>query len=218
MYKVVLAVFFQFKVLTDKLPALAKAILNLQGNISEIERLQMQQSSDLTGATKDKDKLHDQLSETALSIAGAIFAHATDIGNIGLKTKVDFTASDFDNCSQSDFISHCSNVLTEARSLDGQLLEHGIVSERVAEFSDLIEQFKTIVTKPRELVVNRTTITDDIAQVFKNTDALLKEKLDKLMLQYKQSNPDFFQSYQNARSIIDHGLRHEKESKTTITQ
>ena len=47
-------------------------------------------------------------------------------------------------------------------------------------------------------------------QLLKETDKILKEQLDKLMTQFKISNPEFYQHYFNARMIIDLGIRHKK--------
>jgi hypothetical protein len=210
MFKVVLSILMQFKALTDSIPALSKAVALLADYIINIEKMQALQSSDTTGVRTDKDNLHDQLAEEALSISGALFAYACDIANNSLKSKVDFTSSDFDNCSQSEFIGYCTTIYNEALLLENSLVEQGIVKERIDEFKDAIEQYKLAITKPRESVVSHAGITDEIAETFKNADSLLKEKIDRLMFQFKQTNLDFYLAYHNARFIIERGVRHEK--------
>jgi hypothetical protein len=47
--------------------------------------------------------------------------------------------------------------------------------------------------------------TTAIGGLFKDTDAILKNKLDKLILSFRITNPDFYTNYLNARIIVDLG-------------
>jgi hypothetical protein len=47
--------------------------------------------------------------------------------------------------------------------------------------------------------------TTAIGGLFKDVDAILKNKLDKLVLSFRVTNPDFYTNYLNARIIVDLG-------------
>jgi len=52
--------------------------------------------------------------------------------------------------------------------------------------------------------------------LFKETDAILKNKLDKLMLSFRITNPDFYTNYLNARIIVDLGVGTKTEVKPAV--
>jgi hypothetical protein len=49
--------------------------------------------------------------------------------------------------------------------------------------------------------------------LFQKADRLLKKRLDKMMVRYQTTDPDFYKSYLNARIIVDYGIRHEKKEE-----
>ncbi|MBI3195299.1 MAG: hypothetical protein HYZ34_12665, partial [Ignavibacteriae bacterium] len=49
------------------------------------------------------------------------------------------------------------------------------------------------------------------AQIIKETDALLKEKIDKYMLRLKKNNAQFYEEYKSARVIRDLGGEQKEE-------
>jgi hypothetical protein len=47
--------------------------------------------------------------------------------------------------------------------------------------------------------------TTAIGGLFKDADTILKNKLDRLVLSFRVTNPDFYTNYLNARIIVDLG-------------
>ncbi len=58
---------------------------------------------------------------------------------------------------------------------------------------------------PRVATVKLSTTTGAIKRQFKAIDDLLARVLDRLIVQFKTSAPDFFSDYQAARVIADRG-------------
>lgn len=67
-----------------------------------------------------------------------------------------------------------------------------------------------MMAKPRLAISTGKASTTQISQLFKDADLILKRKIDKLMIQFKTTNATFYNTFINARQIIDSG----KGSKT----
>lgn len=83
---------------------------------------------------------------------------------------------------------------------------YGIVAESLTNLNKEIDDFEGLVAKPRSGIVARSTATARLIDLFKETNELLREQLDKLMLVLKESYPTFYNEYKAARIIVDlHG-------------
>ena len=61
-------------------------------------------------------------------------------------------------------------------------------------------------TAPRTAVAGRAGQTRTMPPAVKTVTSLLRNRLDKQMLMFKRSNPEFFAGYLSARVIVDrHG-------------
>lgn len=45
--------------------------------------------------------------------------------------------------------------------------------------------------------------TKQLSELFPQLNELLRDRVDRLMVQYKESAPEFFKEYQSARVIVD---------------
>ncbi len=61
----------------------------------------------------------------------------------------------------------------------------------------------TTAREQRVAIGNRKTQLADLAALFKDPDAILKERMDKLVNNFKADNPDFVADYFKNRIIID---------------
>lgn len=65
----------------------------------------------------------------------------------------------------------------------------------------------------RVSVSERKAAHEKLAKLFAQTDALLKNQLDRLMVRFRETEPELYATYQNARRIIPYGVRHEKKKE-----
>jgi hypothetical protein len=71
--------------------------------------------------------------------------------------------------------------------------------------ASLDDDYKALITKPREAVVARKGVTTDIGDTEGAATELLETEVDKSMKKFETKNADFFGEYKNARMIIDLG-------------
>lgn len=218
MYKVVLSVCSGYTEVTAKIPTFVKAVTDLLQLVNEIERLQVLQSADNKGVTLDNQALYKRLTGVALAVSGALYVHASENKNQTLKSKVNFKNSDFSRFSQTERIASCTTILEEAKTLATALADFGVTASQLAEFESLLSEYKNVYTKPREMVVSRSTTTEAMNSAFSKAGLLLKDQCDRLARQFKISNPEFYQAYTLARIIEDRGIRHTPEPETETTE
>jgi len=55
----------------------------------------------------------------------------------------------------------------------------------------------------KNILNNKYVALDAIDQLFDECNALLKNRMDNIMLMFRESNPDFYNGYERARTIVD---------------
>lgn len=66
-----------------------------------------------------------------------------------------------------------------------------------------IEAFQAVQPKPRQGRVTSSAATSQLPQLFTEADSVLNERLDALVVQFKATQPVFFNEYAAARVIVD---------------
>ena len=66
-----------------------------------------------------------------------------------------------------------------------------------------MEEYKQLIGKPRSILNTKYVALDTIDQLFDEGNALLKDKMDNMMLIFRERNPEFYNGYKRARTIVD---------------
>jgi len=69
-----------------------------------------------------------------------------------------------------------------------------------------------------DTIGERKQKTTNLMQLFASLDSIFYDKLDKLMVLFKQSRPDFYDEYRTARNIIFPNEGKSKKVETAVTQ
>lgn len=169
---------------------------------NEIEPHQINQEKDLTGITADKIAALENLVDTTIEIAGAVYSYAHDANNKTLMARVNYLPTHLEKMSQSEIIATSGIILEEATNVPAEALAiEGISQEDLNAYITLIAYFKGIKSSKREAVIDRSGTTEKLNSLFKEANTLVKDKLDRLAVQFKRKDPDFYLKYKAARSI-----------------
>lgn len=201
------------KVCTDNnsvwsgLPAFVNAFGEFEGVIQSIQSNRLVQEQDTKGVTQDKGSAGGVLIEQALKVSTAVHAYATDVNNNTLREKINYTLSDLKKARDTILIDKCQLIHDEANNVVANLGDYGITVAELADLQGKIDDYEAIVAGPRNAITDRSTATAELENLFKSGDDVLDNKLDKLMTQFKQTDPGFFTQYFNSRKIVDSGRR-----------
>lgn len=199
------------------LPAFVDAFGNFENTIADIDTQRQIQEGKTTGITENKQKEEDEMIQISLEVAAAVYAYASKIGDNELRDKVSYSPSYLRKSRDTILKDICQVIHDEADKVIANLADYGKTPADLTQQQKEIDDFADILAKPRTAIGTRATATTQLVELFQNSDDVLKNQLDKLMLTYQNSEPEFYLPYQNARIIVDLGIRHKEEPEEPET-
>jgi hypothetical protein len=149
---------------------------------------------------------HDYEEET-MRIAGQICSMATKAGDTVTAGQTEFTLSQLDKMSADDLERTGKRVSGLATASLAALADYNITQADVTGLDGMTAQFDKVKTGPRTAIAKRAGQTKTLPPAVKTVVSLLRNHLDKEMLMFKKSNPEFYAGYVSARVIVDRGGR-----------
>ena len=165
------------------------------------------QEADNSGLTKGKTELRKDLIRRILRFSGALRAYATGIKDIDLKTKANYSFSDLRNSADSVLLDIGVLLFELADPIRSGLLRFSMGDDEFTSIASLLIDFKQAIPQKRVASNVSKVSTSNISDVYKSLDKLLKDEIDELMLPYQFMQPDFYNAYKNARTIVNYSGR-----------
>lgn len=179
----------------------------LDGKITAIRTERQKQEKDASGLVIERKQLRETLTRQTLKVSGALMAYASVVNNQELMGIADYPPSAF-TIVRDNIVYDMARVIYEAaQPLATQLAGYNVVAADITQLQTLLGQFLTAIPKRRNATAVSKSATTAIGGLFKDVDAILKNKLDKLVLSFRVTNTDFYTNYLNARIIVDLGAR-----------
>jgi hypothetical protein len=185
--------------------AIGAAKLELDGKITAIRTERQKQEKDASGLVVERKTLRETLTRQTLKVSGALLAYASATNNAELIGIVDYTPSNFVRARDNIFYDMVRIIYEAATPLATQLAGYNIVAADLTLMQTQLTQFLTAIPKRRNATAVSKSATTAIGGLFKDADTILKNKLDRLVLSFRVTNPDFYTNYLNARIIVDLG-------------
>lgn len=155
------------------------------------------------GTTEQKETVRLGLAEKAVSVSGILQAYAAFNDDKVLAGKVKLTKSDLLTCRETDVEGKVRPVLTLARNLLPELADFMLTEPMVVETETSLDSFKTLIGQPRTIRNQAFSAMSMLEEMMEQVDALLKLKMDKLMIRFEFTDQPFFEEYTRARVIVD---------------
>jgi hypothetical protein len=128
----------------------------------------------------------------------------------------DFHVREMDNLGQGDtqIVTRCENVHAAAtENLDSLDDEYGVTQAKLNALQQKIDAFRTVQPKPRRKRATASAATKQMRDCFRKADKIVQQKLDKLVVQFKESAPAFYNEYEAARKNVGPAGRSSKDKK-----
>ncbi len=174
------------------------------------------QEADDSGLTKGKIQLRVRLINCILLFSAALRAYANATANEELKAKANYGLSNLKKSADSILVDIAVLLVGLATPLKGELVRFFIGDAEFTEMDSLLTEFKVAIPKRRVAAAASKNSTLNISEVFATLDKLLKEEIDVLMLLLRNSQPDFYYAYKNARNIVDYTGRGKAKPEATM--
>ena len=184
-------------------PAFLAAFNIFKAKLSTLITTVTSESQVIKGVAIDKTLSKKNLCQTTTDIAAVVYAYASAINNNTLKQSVNFAYTDLFKIKDDLLAPTCQNIYGAANTNSAALVSYGITAPMLTAFQAVITDYSTAVPKPRTAKSVKATFTKNIGIAIKDIDLLLKDQMDKLVVTFKPTKPDFLNSYKTARIIID---------------
>ncbi len=188
----------------------ANAVLAFKEKIVQIEAEVEVQGKGLDGYAQDKAGKKEKMVRKALAVANQVFAYAEDKGDAVLKAKMDVSYSDLTAPRDAVIAQKCQGIHDEANAVIADIADYGIVAADLTELQALIDAYEGVISAPRVAITVRKGATEAIEALIKDGTTILTNRMDKLMSEFKDSKPDFYQEYFDARIVVNTGAKKEE--------
>jgi len=197
------------------LPAFLKAAEELDGTIADVLTAQRQQAS-REGLADAKSAVRAELADAAHEIAALIHACAVDQGQEAVASRTDLSLTDVQAGTEAQFIDRCKGILADAAELTEDSDDFGVTTAKLKNVKDLLAEFEELKPQPRAGAAIGRSATRRIQTLLGRASNLLRSRIDRLMVQFKKTQPDFYGSYQAGRRIVRQSATRETKRVTPL--
>ena len=187
------------------------AIAAVKTTLADINKAITTQSLDNTGATTTKNEALLNAAKKGEHVCAALIAYADDKNDHLLASQIHFTHRDFTRVAIDTIVDNLELVHDKAAGIPiADLAPFNVVALDITTLQSLIDTLKNAAPLKKALQSSSKTATSDLLPLFKKLKEQLK-KLDNILKTFKQAQPSFVSSYNNARKVIDLGKTQQAE-------
>jgi hypothetical protein len=187
----------------SSLLAFQSAFTNYKAKIASIISITQQTDLVLTGIATDKSDAKQTLCQIAADIASLIFAYADANKNNTLKQEVNFNLSKLVRTRDDQLAPRCQNIHDKGLANVDALKNFGVDNDKLQVLQTAINTYSAESPKTRTATSSRKTLNADLKQLLRETDSILKNQMDKLVVAFRANNPNFVATYETNRIIVD---------------
>lgn len=203
---------------TNKIQCFADAINRLDAINGEVDELMRQQAKTISGATDEKNNSRTTLIDWMMVFSGGCYSHAVLRNDVRMMAKTDIAVSKIDRKGREGLLVEARNLLEIARNIPTeQLAVVGLSADDVAAFAASIVTFDELKSAPREAVLDRSVYTEHLSTLFAESNTLCQTVLDKLVIQFRRIDPDFYLKYKSARILSLGGSKGKNDELVPVT-
>jgi hypothetical protein len=175
----------------------------LKENVGSIrEALKEQQAVSVTASTQEKRAAEARMILPCVKLANVLYVIGFSADNKELINLQGLSERSFYNLEGNAKPALAKRLLELARLHEGELSAYGVTPEELTTTEQAVADFTAMLAKPHEAIGARKQKTTNLAQLFATLDSTLYDRLDKLMVLFKQSQPAFYGEYRTARNIL----------------
>jgi len=193
------------KTIWGDVKAIADAVNDVNTTLAGIADADKKKQSATKGAGQDKSTARHDLEDQILVIADQLVAYGEATQNPKLVAQAETTLPTLDKLSAQDLVTAGKTYSDLATANLAALADYGVEQDDVTELDDLTKAFSKVKTEPRDAVVEQSKQTGTVQGLTATLRTILRRRLDKLMTQFKRSDPEFYAGYLAARVIVDRG-------------
>jgi len=190
------AIYSSLQPVVDIVNTLEKDIKNIRD--TQTDRILL----NVSASTLKKREAEANMIEIAVKICNVLYLIGFKTNDKDLLKMYGLTENTFYRQSGNKTLALARQVLEFAKQNAGELATYGIDAAQITAFETAIANFNTLIVKPMDTITERKQMTTNLAQLFASLDSTLYDNLDKAMVLFKKSHPEFYGEYRTSRNII----------------
>lgn len=186
--------------------AVVDTMTQLNGALGTVSQTAQDQQTPIVGEEDKKALARHDLEDEIMRLAGALGSLATKANDPVLAGQVELTLAQLDKMDADTLEETANRIAGLATTNLTGLADYNLAQADLTAFGKMISNFHDAKTGPRTAIAKRSAKTKALPPGVKSVKSILRNRLDKEMLLFKKSNPDFYAGYLAARVTVDrHG-------------
>jgi hypothetical protein len=187
----------------DRSEMLGQVVNEFNHAIDEILEVSALTESDTTGETSAKKLAKDRMAYTASSLAACGAVYAVDKSDKELEASLDYTYSDIKYGLDEEALHMAMAIESILLGHRDKLRVYMVTDQDLEDLHQKIMDYDAALKNRGGAKSEAVSQNKRLTQLFRSTDDLLERKMDRLAFRLKQSFPEFYDAYSNARLIDD---------------
>ncbi len=204
--------FKRYETVYKGIAPVVEAITELNTEIDNIRNTQKEvEAVNVSALTLEKREAEKQMIDPCVKMANALYVIGFTSGNKDLITLQGVSENSLYCLSNNATLALARHILDLTQKYAADLKAYGIDEQEISALDKAVKAYQSLIAKPMDAIGERKQKTSNIAQFFASLDSIFYDRLDKLMVLFKQSAPEFYSEYRTSRNIIFNAERKKKE-------
>ena len=200
---------------TSSMTAFATALGNFKYTMAAISEKNIQKNTATSGKTTLKNQQQTQLIESALPIAGALYALGTATNDPRIQALGDIKKGYLSNLRDTELSDVVTNIKNFADGYAAALVPYGVTAVTIAALDTKLNAYSTALGGKEASFTTRLAAGKVLSELFDDADGILKDQLDRMMEMFAPTDQQFYLEYKSAREIKDLGHRFDEPDEPT---
>ncbi|WP_430404113.1 hypothetical protein [Fluviicola sp.] len=188
-------------------PAFVSAVSLFENNLTVLDTKFSEQSTAMTGVTKEKQELLNRLSEEMILVHNALYLLGKETNSIILQERNRISKSDLVRMTNGKAKVHGNDLKNDLQVYGSELEVYGITAVFISQLIAKIDTLPELIESSRIALLRRKGATRVIEELESKLTEILRDQIDRMMLIFKTDHPAFVLDYQNARTRVGNGSR-----------
>jgi hypothetical protein len=216
MFRAIDEVFKKNEKMTAVIPALNESIAEFRKYFYNLSELNEQYLSVAKGANSEKHNAQEIMIEEIVKIKGILYVLSRKIKDENLKAVADQSITDLRKMRTNDMLSRAKILLQKTNEfIDKLKVMYPGIDEDIKKFAEVIDNYEKALGSKENKNQEGHLARKNLELAFSEIDEIVNEDIDNLMEIVKGKDPDFYNQYQDARTIRDLGSRKKKDEPVT---
>lgn len=193
----------QHQAVWSGVPILAQVKTSLDDLVLGVHENLKTAGKDVKGLTTQKNQLKEHLAEKTAVLSGALAAYAALSNQPNLEAQATIHKSDIARAKDAELPPKIQDFIELLLANMEHMADYGITEPQVNDLMTSLDDFRELIGQPRLKRSEALSAKKEASTLIDEGLELLNNSLDRIMIRFKFSDANFYDSYTRARVIVD---------------